>query len=563
MSRLSPYQADVKNAAYECWNNGQNVVVGCVPTGGGKTVITGEIAREHDGYGIGIAHRRELISQISMALAHEGVRHDIIAPNALIKQIAKMHLDNIGSTFYNPRANWKIASVDTIIRRELDAKWQKQVSLGFQDEGHHVVRGNKWGNALELFDQDCMWWLPTATPTRADKKGLGRHASGYADAMVEGPNMRWMIENCYLVDYDLYAPTVEDFQREGIEISATTGELNHNQMVSAVKNSRKIIGDAVNSYKKFANGKLGITFAADVEHADELTKAYNAAGVPAVTVSANTPEHERWNIMRRFENRELLMLVNVDLFGEGVDVPVLEVVIFARPTASYALFVQQFGRVLRLSIPRILRGAWDTFTIAQRQAHIAASGKIKGIVIDLVGNIIAHGGPPDFRTQPWTLDDQARSTRATDGIPMRTCTNPECAKPYERFHIGCPYCGKEPPPPADRSRPENVDGDVTLYSPELLEQLFGERQRIDGSPIIPMGAAPVVAGAIRKNWRERQLAQMDLRNMMSLAMPPTIDKRIADKKFYLKYGVDTLTAQTLGSAEARALQQRIREEMTK
>ena len=37
------------------------------------------------------------------------------------------------------------------------------------------------------------------------------------------------------------------------------------------------------------------------------------------------------------------MLVNVDLFGEGFDLPAIEIVIMARPTASFILYTQQFG----------------------------------------------------------------------------------------------------------------------------------------------------------------------------------------------------------------------------
>ena len=116
--------------------------------------------------------------------------------------------------------------------------------------------------------------------------------------------------------------------------------------------------------------RLGVTFATDVETAGDIAAQYNAAGVPAAMVSADTPAAERNRLIGQFRNRDLLQLVNVDLFGEGFDVPAIEVVTMARPTKSYPVFAQQFGRALR-PLP----------------------GKSHGIVIDHVNNVITHRLP--------------------------------------------------------------------------------------------------------------------------------------------------------------------------
>ncbi|MFW2011210.1 DEAD/DEAH box helicase, partial [Acinetobacter nosocomialis] len=86
----------------------------------------------------------------------------------------------------------------------------------------------------------------------------------------------------------------------------------------------------------------------DVDAAKETADAFRAAGVPAEVITGETPELERAAIMRRFRNRQVLQLVSVDILGEGTDVPAVEVVSMARPTQSYGLYVQQFGRALRL-----------------------------------------------------------------------------------------------------------------------------------------------------------------------------------------------------------------------
>lgn len=556
MTRLRGFQTAIKHQIYAEWQAGNKVVMPVLPTGAGKTVLMADIAHEYAGYGFAIAHRSELVGQISVALAREQVRHDIIAPKGTVRDIVTAHMQEIGRSYYDARAKWSVASVDTLLRRDIPKQRLQQVGMVFQDEGHHVLRDNKWGRANALFP-NAYGLLPSASPERADGRGLGRHADGIVDALVVGPNMRWMIDNGYLTDYVVRAPQTSDLDMTGVEISTATGDYNQDQMRTRVKRSNRIVGDVVATYKKWAYGKLGITFAVDVEHATDIAAEYNRQGIPAVVVSADTPEGERRDYMRKFKAREIWQLVNVDLFGEGVDVPALECVSMARPTASYGLYVQQFGRALRLMISEMLSAAWDMYTPEQRKQHIAESGKPFAQIFDHVGNLITHKGPPDWRTQPWTLDARERRTRATDGIPTRVCGNETCMQPFQRIFPSCPYCNWVPPEPADRSKPEFVDGDLVLYDRELLEKLFGEKKKVDGPCYVPMDATPIVKASIRKMHAARQEAQAGLRQAMALVMPPTRDERINQRKFYLTYGIDTLGAQALGSKDADELRQRI------
>lgn len=553
---LADFQQDVKSEIYGAWQRGAKCVMPVLPTGAGKTVLMGSIAHEYAGFGCSIAHRAELVGQMSVALAREGLRHDIIAPTATIRTIVGAHLDEVGRSFYDPRAPWKAASVDTILRRKLDPSWTNQVGLVFQDEGHHVLRDNKWGKAFALFP-NARGLFPTATPERADGKGLGIGSDGLVDVMVEGPNMRWLIDNGHLTDYKILAPHPADFDMEGIEISPTTGDYNNDQARRRVKSSVTIIGNVVETYLTHARGKLGITFAVDVEHATDIANAYNAAGVPAQVVHAETPEADRRRYMRMFKNRELLQLVNVDLFGEGVDVPAVEVVSMARPTASYGLYAQQFGRALRLLVSVMLRARWHKYSSEERLAFIAASDKPFALIIDHVNNIITHGGPPDWRTKPWTLDARVKGSKATDGIPLRACANRACLQPFERIYPACPHCGWVPPLPGGRSHPSHVDGDIVLFTDEMLAALFGQKEKVDGPCYVPQGLGPIVARAIQKSHRSRQEAQVDLRSVMGLTLPPNVDERINNRKFFHTFGVDTLTAQGLGYADAHELRQRI------
>jgi superfamily II DNA or RNA helicase len=557
VSRLRAFQAKAKADCYAAWQSGAIVVMPVLPTASGKTVIMGDIAHEYPGDGCAIAHRSELVGQIAVALAREGVRHDIIAPKGIIKTIVGAQMDELGRSFYDPRAKWKVASVDTILRRELDPTWVKRVGLVFQDEGHHVLRDNKWGRALSLFPHARVL-LPTATPERADGKGLGRHADGLVDTMVIGPGMRWLIDNAYMTDYIIRAPSTKDLDMVGVDISAATGDYVADAMRARVKKSTTIIGDVVGTYLRYAKGQRGVTFAVDVEHATWIAQAFRDAGVPAQVVHAETSEQDRRNYMRAFKAGELLQLVNVDLFGEGVDVPAIQCVSMARPTASYGLYVQQFGRALRLMIHRDLAANWDAYTPAQRLAHIAQSEKPVAMIFDHVGNVITHGGPPDLRSKPWSLDARVKRSRAVDGIPLRACANETCLQPFERIYPACPYCGWEPAPPAAPTRPEHVDGDIVLYTREMLQELFGQKEKVDGPCYVPVHLVGTPAGyAIRNKHAARQEAQAELRAAMQIVLPPTLDERVANRRFFHTYGVDTISAQGLGSPEAQELRQRI------
>lgn len=531
MTHLRPYQAELKGGVYRAWAGGARNVMAVLPTGGGKTVLFAAILGEHQGAAVAIAHRQELVGQMALALAREGIRHRVIAPDAVIRQIVAVQMIELGRNLYDPRAAVAVAGVDTLVMREPDA-WARSVGLWVVDEGHHLLRGNKWGAATELFPA-ARGLAVTATPTRADGRGLGRHADGVIDEMVSGPGMRWLIDRGYLTDYRIFAPPSDVDLRE-VAISAATGDYSAPQLRAAVHKSH-ITGDVVGHYLKLAAGKLGVTFAVDVEAAVEQQQAYVAAGIPAEVVTAKTPDAVRAGVLRRFRNRELLQLVNVDLFGEGFDLPAIEVVSLARPTASYGLFAQQFGRALR-----------------------PLEGKDRAIIIDHVGNVLRHGLPDAPRV--WTLDAKERRSKSTVPavIPVRAC--PECTGVYERVMLACPYCGHVPVP-AERSGPEHVDGDLHEFGPELLAALRGEVERIDGAARIPQHLDGPAARAVHNRHLERQQAQGRLREAIALwggwRTAEGDDLRVAQRRFFHTFGVDVLTAQTLGAREADTLERAV------
>lgn len=565
-TELRPFQADLYARIVNSWLAGNVNVMAVAPTGAGKTVVISHAMNDESGHSVAVAHRQELVSQISMALARNGLEHRIVGNAAgkaskLLSVISAMQTYEFGRPYLNQHARAAVAGVNTLAKHSGSDPWFRKVRLQIHDESHHVLQGNTWGRVAELFPH-ARGLFPTATPCRADGKGLGRHAHGIIDDMQLAPSMRDIINAGYLTDYRVAVPPNSNFHRENLHVSQSTGEFIREEVVAEVKRAQ-IVGDVVNSYLKFAPGKRGVTFCVDVEEAERQAEAFRGAGVPAVALSANTPDAERHRELQRLKRGEILQVTNVDLFGEGFDLPAIEVVSFARPTQSLNLYIQQFGRVLRLMLtPEELRG-YNDLSDAGRRAVIAASGKPYGLVIDHVGNIQAHGLPDKPRT--WSLDARERggsgSGRLVDDVPMRVCANVMCLAPYERILAACPYCGEAAPLPQGRSKPEQVDGDLTLLDEAALAAMRGEIAKIDGPCYPPHGVPDYVARSILKRHNERQAAQKDLRAAIAWwagyqsAIGATDSESY--RRFWFRYGIDVAGAQTLGRGEAEELAQRI------
>lgn len=559
MTILRAYQQEGIDRTNTAWDEGHKAVMYRLACGMGKTPILGRLCEQHDGWGVVTAHRGVLVTQISQQLAREGIRHRIIGSEATKRQARNNHLEEFGKQFVDPHSAWHVASVDTLYKMNpLEEVFRKSTRF-FGDESHHFLALNKWGKAYNLFRHpDLKAFLPTATPARADGMGLGRHADGVADVMVEGPDMRYGIDNGYLTDYRIWCPTAKDLDLSGIDLNKE-GDFNQAQLAKAMAKSTAIVGDIVSTYLKHARGKLGVTFAVDVSEANKICAEFNRQGVPAAVLSAKTPEVERNRQLKDFANRKLWQLVNVDLFGEGFDLPAIECVSMGRPTASWPLFVQQFNRALRLMISRFLMNAWDTYPPFQRKQLIGESPKPYAMIFDHVGNTLRHGLPDKPRL--FSLDRRAKRSGPSDAIPMISC--PECENPYEIIEDRCPYCGAPKPVPdaSARSGPNLVGGDIFELSPETRAKMLGDAMKaVNAWEPIPAGASPMIVQSKINNGRARSQAQKLLRHHVGWWAGKhrgESDGKIV-RRFFYEFNIDMLGAFALGTQDANELTERIK-----
>lgn len=420
---------------------------------------------------------------------------------------------------------------------------------------HHVLRENQWGKAALLFPQAKGLGV-TATPIRADGKGLGRHASGVFDILIKGPSMRDLIDWGYLTDYRvIVSETHIDLAGVGVGVDGDY-VLDRGKGKAAVRKST-LVGDVVGTYRKWALGKQAVVFASDTDTSFDMAAQFRAAGITSEHVDGMTDPDERRAIMKRFRSRVTQVLCNVGLVSEGFDVPGIEVVILASKTISFSKHAQQVGRALRLLLQSELMARWDDLSVPDRLAHIAASSKSKALVIDHVGSFLdPRLGLPDAKND-WTLDDQERgaSSGPNDVIPNRACLNPECLSPYLRSLPCCPYCGTKPKPHPGRSGPAAVDGDMLELDEALLRvmrdavaqvampnEVFRAQQHIRSLP------SSWAMSNVKKHDAHRQ-AQAELQSAMAWwggeqRAAGRTDSELF-RRFFLIFGHDWLSAQAL------------------
>ena len=541
---LHGFQGTLKNAAYGEWNAGHRNVLMRLDTGGGKSVIASDIVldgvNQHMNQAV-IAHRNELVTQMSMHIANRGIPHRIIGSDTTIAQARRMHRAAFGDTLVNRAAPTCVIGVDTMVRKNGDVvKVCNQMDRWIIDEAHHVLRDNKWGKAVDMMP-NAQGLGVTATPSRADGKGLGVDFDGVFNTMVSGPSMRYLVENGFLSDYEIVCPS-SDLKVDDSDKSAN-GDWSNQTLRKAAKKSH-IVGDTVENYCKYAYGRRAIVFSTDIETANETASNFMANGIPAASLSSKTPTAVREKYIEEFRSGKIWVLVNVDLFDEGFDVPACDVVILARPTASLGKYRQMVGRCLRFLV-----------------------GKT-ALIIDQVSNVVRHGLPD--KDIVWTLarrDKRGKSEPDPDEIPLTACA--VCTKPYEKFRVACPHCGAQKPLPAPQDRTlEMVEGDLILLDKNTLAEMrqatILESAGSVADRVGYAGGAFAAKGAANRQMEkieEHQGLVNTINQWAGIERAKGFTDNEIHRKFYHTLGFDVLTA--LDASQTRVAMEQTRYKIEK
>lgn len=240
------------------------------------------------------------------------------------------------------------ATIDSVTSRDLVA------TVG-ADHWHTVVVDECHRLAADRFDAFAKAVRPsvllglTATPERSD----GQPITPYFDSRPDGsPAVELRL--WHALDLQLLAPfeyyacdDATDFsevpwdrpgEREAVDNLVTGNDVRAKLVINEW---RRLASDARQS--------RAIVFCVSVAHAEFMTDWLNRAGLPAACVVGTTAPEERRRAPQRLLSGELCALVTVDLYNEGIDLPMVDTLLLLRPTQSPVLFQQQIGRGLRLA----------------------------------------------------------------------------------------------------------------------------------------------------------------------------------------------------------------------
>lgn len=330
-TKLRPYQQHLKEEIFEGWQFYFQLMLQ-LPTGTGKTVLFSSIIKDLAAVPntkiLIVAHRKELVEQISTWLDRFQVEHGVIISGR------KRNLDN----------SIQVASIQTYTNKANQALMDSfSPDFIIIDEAHHTV-AQTYQSLWSKYPK--AWKLGvTATPYRLSHDSF---RSLYS-CLITSPSMKDFISQGYLSDYVYMVDNPNgDMSKaiDDIKQKSNTGDYVISTLLKKL-NVDKYVKYAVACYLRYAKDKKGIVYAISVEHGKNLCNAYESVGVSAEFIDSNTPRKEREDIVDRFRRGETRIMVNCNIFSEGFDCPDIEFIQMTRPTYSLSMYMQQVGRGLR------------------------------------------------------------------------------------------------------------------------------------------------------------------------------------------------------------------------
>lgn len=223
------------------------------------------------------------------------------------------------------------------------------------DEGHHNV-AETWTRLFEYFSGAKIISF-TATPMRSDGQvvsGARVYRFGYARSMIMG-----FISQ---IDALFVRPTEIIFTAEG-----ETKTLNIEQVLEMREKdwfsrgialseecNRSVVNASVQQLHQIRN--LGtprqlIAVACSIRHATQIAALYKEHGLKVEVLHSRLLGEERERIEASLRSGLTDVVVQVNILGEGYDLPTLSVAAVFRPYRSLSPYVQFVGRILRLAAP--------------------------------------------------------------------------------------------------------------------------------------------------------------------------------------------------------------------
>ena len=212
--------------------------------------------------------------------------------------------------------------------------------MTYADEAHHAV-APVLKRVIQYFDTDFTIGL-TATDQRPDKKKLETVFGTYSTSL----SLKEAMEKEVVAKANVY--------RIETNIDLSQVRFNGKDYVNAdlekrirVTSRNELIVNVLEEY--FTSGEAalrqGVIFCVNVNHANEMSKLLNNAGISAASYTGQTKNPAA--LMADFKQKKIRFLCSCNMISEGWDYPELGILVMARPTLSKVLYLQQIGRGLR------------------------------------------------------------------------------------------------------------------------------------------------------------------------------------------------------------------------
>ncbi|MEM8641474.1 MAG: DEAD/DEAH box helicase [Cyanobacteria bacterium P01_G01_bin.54] len=396
--QLRPYQARFLRDVQQCVVRGETKILGCAPTGSGKTIMMAQLCQE------AIAHAQQVLIVVHLDVL-VGQTYDKLAQFGL-----DGHCGFIKAGWREDRsAAIQIASVQTLARRQWWQQWPADWIIF--DEAHTTLFSTVGKQIRYRTHADGILLALTATPYRLSKQeGMGDHL----DTIVSCPTPQELQTLGHLAPMQYFG--LDEGDRVDLDgIRTVAGDYNEADLKNAC-DTPKLVQRIVEEWQRLTPGKRAIAFCVGVEHAHHVAAAFREVGIPAATVTGETPLEERRRLYDALGTGKLLVLTSVNVISIGFDEPSVEVGLLLRPTQSIALHHQQIGRVMRCS-PR--------------------TQKTHGIILDQAGNCLRLGFPEDVERYELVYGGEP-VTAGMGEMQKKRC--PTCSTLLRSVVQICPVC---------------------------------------------------------------------------------------------------------------------------
>lgn len=342
-----PYQAEMLeqlDAERQLHDRHRNLIVAA--TGTGKTVVAAlDYRRLREAHGrdlslLFVAHRKEILLQ-SRRMYQEVLTEPTFG---------ELLVDG------DEPKKWRhvFASIQSLSETRLNAIEPNHFDVVVVDEFHHA-EAKSYRRLLDHVAPVELLGL-TATPERTDGVDVREFFGGRVAAELRLWDALDQQLLCPFHYFGIFDPTEIEtiaWKRGGYDVAALSGVYTGNDARTRIilKELRDKIDDV--------GSMRALGFCVSVEHAKYMAEQFNAAGIPARAVSAETLPSDRREALAQLRDRTLNVIFAVDLFNEGLDIPNVDTVLFLRPTESATVFLQQLGRGLRSAPGKTVLTALD------------------------------------------------------------------------------------------------------------------------------------------------------------------------------------------------------------